>query len=47
MFLNMINDEVIEADYEVQETVDDGFIVEDSFDSENIDSMKPLSPFNP
>ena len=38
MFLNMINDEVIEADYEVQETVEDGFIIEDSFDSESIDS---------
>ena len=38
MFLNMINDEVIEADFEVQETVEDGFIIEDSFDSESLDS---------
>ena len=32
MFLNMINDEVVEVDYEVQETV------EDSFNSEPFDS---------
>ena len=38
MFLNMINDEVIEADYKVQETVEDGFIIDDSFDSETVDS---------
>lgn len=35
MFLEMINDEVIEADYQVQETLEDGFIIEDSFDSDN------------
>ena len=34
MFLDMINDEVIEADFEVKETVEDGFLLEDSFDSE-------------
>ena len=38
MFLNMINDEVIEADYEVHETVDEGFLIEDSFDSEAVDN---------
>ena len=47
LFLNMINDEVIEADYQVQETVEDGFVIEDSFDSESIDSKKPLSEINP
>jgi len=38
MFLNMISDEVIEADYEVNETVDEGFLIEDSFDSEAVDN---------
>jgi len=35
MFLSMIDDEVIEADYEVEESVEDGFLIEDSFDSES------------
>ncbi|MDD4564237.1 MAG: transposase [Eubacteriales bacterium] len=36
MFLDMIDDkEIIEAEFEVEETVDDGFIMEDSFDYEN------------
>src|SRR5665648_452841 len=29
MFLSMINDEVIEADYEVEESVEEGFLIED------------------
>ena len=48
MFLQMINDDIIEADYTpVQETVEDGFIIEDSFDSETFDSKQPLSVINP
>ena len=47
LFLEMVNDEAIEADYEVQETVEEGFIIEDSFDSESFDSKQPLSELNP
>jgi len=40
MFLNMINnEEVIEADYEVEESVEEGFLIEDSFDSESDEDM--------
>ena len=35
IFLNMINDKAIDTAYEVEETVDDGFMLEDSFDPEN------------
>ena len=35
MFLNMISDDIVVDDYQVQETVDEGFIIEDSFDSDN------------
>ena len=47
MFLNMINDDIVVDDYKVLETVEEGFIIEDSFDSESFDSKQPLSELNP
>jgi len=47
IFLNMINDKAIDTDYSVEETCDEDFDIEDSFESESIDSKKPLSEANP